>query len=354
MKPVENVSIGGYVFSLEDDACEVARKYLSELESFYMKVESGSEIMEGIEERMSELLLEQSGKGGVVTLPMVEIAIATLGRPEAIEEESKDASVSGEEPSARKEERDEDDFKVKRKLYRDPSSGKVAGVCSGLGAFFKVDATVFRILFVVLTLAGYGFFVRHGWFNTPSLFAPIVYAILWICMPIAKTVQQRDELHGEKGTVDAISARIQSAAKEVEEAANNVAKSDSAKAFWRLLALCIGIVFLVAGVSGVVSLGCVTIGDNFLSKTFFLNKFLEEVAREAPLALDMFSYPPLVAALAVVVVVPFIALIYAGILLLFDLKAPKWRPGLCLFVVWLIALTVLAVLCAMFFVRGSI
>ena len=347
MKPVENVSIGGYVFSLEDDACEVARKYLSELESFYMKVESGSEIMEGIEERMSELLLEQCGKGGVVTLQMVESAIATLGRPETIEEES---SSLGEE----EKEKVQDDFKVKRKLYRDPSNGKVAGVCAGLGTYFGVDVTVFRILFVVLTLAGCGFFVRHGWFNTPSLFAPIVYAILWICMPIAKTVQQRDELHGEKGTVDAISARIQSAAKEVEEAANNVAKSDSAKAFWRLLALCIGIVFLVAGVSGVVSLGCVTIGDNFLSKTFFLNKFLEEVAREAPLALDMFSYPPLVAALAVVVVVPFIALIYAGILLLFDLKAPKWRPGLCLFVVWLIALTVLAVLCAMFFVRGSI
>ena len=60
MKPVEYVSIGGYVFSLENDACEAAKQYLSELETFYSKVESGSEVMEGIEERMSELLLEQS------------------------------------------------------------------------------------------------------------------------------------------------------------------------------------------------------------------------------------------------------------------------------------------------------
>ena len=346
MKPVENVSIGGYVFNFEDDACMAAKTYLSELDSFYSKEVSGSEVMEGIEERMSELLLENCGKAGVVTLPMVEDVIATLGKPEAIEAET----VENNNPEPPKQE----EFKVKRKLYRDPANGKVAGVCSGLGAFFGVDATVFRILFVVLTLAGCGFFMRHGWLNTPSMFAPIVYAILWICMPQAKTVRQRDELHGEKGTVDAISARIQSAAKEVEEAANNVAKSDSAKAFWRLLALCIGIVFLVAGVSGVVSLGCVTIGDNFLSKTFFLNRFLEEVAQEAPLALDMFSYPPLVAALAVVVVIPFIALIYVGILLLFDLKAPKWRPGLCLFVIWLIALTVLAVFSVMFFARGTI
>lgn len=354
MKPVEYVSIGGYVFSLETDARESAGRYLSELESFYSKVESGSEVMEGIEERMSELLLEQSGRGGVVTLPMVETVIATLGKPEAIEEESKDAAAPGEESSARKEERNQDVFKVRRKLYRDPANGKVAGVCSGLGAYFGVDTTVFRIIFVVLTLAGTGLFFRHGWLNTSSLFAPIVYGILWICMPEAKTVRQRDELHGEKGTVDAISAKVRSAAGEVESAAQRVAKSDSARAFWRFLALCIGIAFLVAGVSGVVSLGCLTVGDNFLANTFFLNRLMEEMANKAPMLMDMLSYPPLVVAFAVTVVIPFIVLIYLGILLLFDLKAPSWRPGLCLFVIWLIAVTVLAVLSGMILAKGSL
>lgn len=353
MKPVEYVSIGGYVFGVEDDACVAAKEYLSELEAFYSKIESGSEVMEGIEERMSELLLEQCGKGGVVTLPMVESVIATLGKPEAIEEESKDDAFTRKDTSSRKEDRNPDDFRVKRKLYRDPANGKVAGVCSGLGAYFGVDSTAFRILFVILTLAGLGFF-RYGWLSTSSFFAPIVYAILWICMPEARTVRQRDELHGEKGTVDAISAKVRSAANEVENAANRVAKSDSARAFWRVLALCIGIAFLVAGVSGVVSLGCVTIGDNFLANTFFLNRLMENIANETPVLIDMLSYPPLVIALAVTIVVPFIALIYLGIMLLFDLKAPKWRPGLCLFVIWLIAVTVLAVLTVLFLAKGSL
>ena len=48
MKPVEYVSIGGYVFSLENDACEAAKQYLSELETFYSKVESGSEVAKGV------------------------------------------------------------------------------------------------------------------------------------------------------------------------------------------------------------------------------------------------------------------------------------------------------------------
>ena len=72
MKQVEYISIGGYVFSLEDSASRAAKEYLDQLEAFYSRKESGAEVMEGIEERMAELLLEKSGKGGVVTLAMVQ------------------------------------------------------------------------------------------------------------------------------------------------------------------------------------------------------------------------------------------------------------------------------------------
>ena len=87
MKQVEYVSIGGYVFSFEDDACASAKEYLAQLESFYSGKESGAEVMEGIEERMAELLIEKSGQGGVVSQRMVSDVIAVLGRPEAIEED---------------------------------------------------------------------------------------------------------------------------------------------------------------------------------------------------------------------------------------------------------------------------
>lgn len=96
MKQVEYVSIGGYVFSLEDSASHAAKEYLDQLEAFYSRKESGAEVMEGIEERMAELLLEKSGKGGVVTLAMVSDVISVLGRPETIEEETSDApDISG-------------------------------------------------------------------------------------------------------------------------------------------------------------------------------------------------------------------------------------------------------------------
>ena len=350
MKPVEHVSIGGYVFNLEEDACVAARNYLDELESFYSKVESGSEVMEGIEERMSELLLEKAGQGGVVTLPMVQSVMATLGRPEAIEEDTGSTETGAPEgPSAERKEE-----KVRKKLYRDPANGKVAGVCSGLGAYFGIDATLLRLLFVIFTLIGCGLFFGRGWAHFPDCFIPALYLILWICMPEAKTVSQRDELHGEKGTVDAISARVMSSVQEMGETADRVVHSDFWPGIWRIFEVCFGIILLVAGVAGVVSLGCLAIDGNFFSSSFFLNRFLEEIAENAYAVLDMLSYPPFVAALAVAVVLPFIGMIYGGVMLIFDLKAPKWHPGLCIFVIWLIALTVLAVLSAMMLVKGVI
>lgn len=183
MKPVENVSIGGYVFSLEDDALVVAREYLDELFGFYSKKESGAEVMEGIEERLSELLLEQKGDGGVVTLSMVESAIGTLGRPEAIEEESQgDPDADGLAGSGAGASEAGKESKVKKKLYRDPSQGKVAGVCGGLGTFFGVDPTMFRLLFTVLTLIRAGCFFSDGDLEFGYYCVPLFYAILWICM----------------------------------------------------------------------------------------------------------------------------------------------------------------------------
>lgn len=348
MKPVENVSIGGYVFVLEEDACEACRNYLSELEAFYSKSVNGLEIMEGIEERMCELLLENRGEGNVVTLQMVESAISTLGRPEAIEEESGESQSTAETGR---------ETRIKKKLYRDPSTGKLAGVCSGLGTFFGIDPTVLRLIFVILTLIPAGLFMNRGNLRIPDLSMPVVYMVLWICMPVARTVRQRDELRGESGTVDGISERVKNSIEEMGavagSVADTVAKSDSWKSILRIFALCIGVVMLVVGVAGISSMGFVSAKHGFLSKTYFLNRSLEELAMEAPGLYEMVSYPPFMVALVVSVVLPFIWFIYSGVMMMFDLKAPKWHPGLCIFVIWLIALTILASMGAISMIQGG-
>jgi phage shock protein PspC (stress-responsive transcriptional regulator) len=56
-----------------------------------------------------------------------------------------------------------------RKLYRSRSDRKLAGVCGGLAQYFNLDATLIRVLFVVLAvLGGSGL---------------VIYLLMWILVP---------------------------------------------------------------------------------------------------------------------------------------------------------------------------
>jgi hypothetical protein len=42
-------------------------------------------------------------------------------------------------------------------------------------------------------------------------------------------------------------------------------------------------------------------------------------------------------------VIGFFGMLFGGIMLTFDLKSPKWKPGLILFIAWLVSLLVTSV-----------
>lgn len=365
MKQVEYISIGGYVFSLEDSASRAAKEYLDQLEAFYSRKESGAEVMEGIEERMAELLLEKSGKGGVVTLAMVNDVISVLGRPETIEEETSDASTVGEqgrttssatgspvgepgrttdaEPAeaSRRSSRNSsrNDAKPRRRLYRDPANGKLAGVCSGLATYLNVDPAIFRILFVVLTLLGglnFRFWPLEPWIH---ISVPLVYIVLWICMPVVRTVRQRDELRGEGGTVDDISARVRNTPREEPRTRD----SQTWNNVGRIFSVIFGVFLLLVGVAGIAFLCSFWWGGEILGNSFFYNKFIEHIAIEAPEVLSFISVPLVMVSAILVVAIPLLIMLYGGVMLIFGLKSPKWHPGLILFVIWLIILVALSV-----------
>lgn len=43
-----------------------------------------------------------------------------------------------------------------KKLFRSRTDRKIAGVCGGLGAFFRIDSNILRILFVVAVFFSFG------------------------------------------------------------------------------------------------------------------------------------------------------------------------------------------------------
>ena len=164
MTEIEKVSIGGYAFTLEKAAAEEVGQYLKNLETHYLGKPGGKEIMEGIEERMAELLLERRGRNGVATMADIQSLIGILGRPERIEADDPEPSEAQAKPQ--------------KKLYRDLENKKIAGVCAGLGNYFNFDVVAIRIIFCVITLALFFTGVEEGvW----SLSGFAVYVILWSC-----------------------------------------------------------------------------------------------------------------------------------------------------------------------------
>ncbi len=333
MKEVEKVSIGGYAFTLEKDAAAEVERYLSGLEAHYLGQEGGREIMEGIEERMAELLIERCGKNGVVMVTDIRAVIDILGRPERIE-------ADDPEPESQQE-------KPRKKLYRDLENKQVAGVCAGLGNYFNFDVVAIRIIFSVITLALlFGGAKDGAW----SLLGFVAYAVLWLSMPPARTAQERWAMKGDAGTLEDVRRNVRRGVEEMGDAArrgireiDNAARSESGKEIGKVLLAVIGIILLLSGVSGLASVSVVGLkGTTLFSAP--LDRLLSEINENVPVLYDLISTPWVVVLLVLAVVLPLIGLIYGGVQMIFGFKPPKWRPGLVIFVVWLIVLVVLGVL----------
>jgi phage shock protein C len=56
-----------------------------------------------------------------------------------------------------------------RKLYRSQNQRMLAGVCGGLAEYFNVDATLIRVLFLVLAV-----------FGGTGL---VIYVVMWLIVP---------------------------------------------------------------------------------------------------------------------------------------------------------------------------
>ena len=376
MKQVERVSLGGYAFTLEDDAARLAEEYLGELEKYYDGRTGGGEILDGIEERMAELLTEKAGRDGVVSRPMIEEVIGVLGRPEDIEaaEEGDSPTKSANDGGKANDGENANDGarssfagstgeSPKRKLYRDLNDKVVAGVCSGLAAYFKQDVALFRILFVLFTVVFTFGFWRHGIGWRISMGAPTLYLILWICMPAAKTVRQRWEQRGEDGTLNSIQRSVEAGAKEFEAAVKSVGESKTWGEFANVLGKLIGIVMLIVGFAGLFT-GCLwgfgsgwfghRHGDGLFGLGRLYDRGVAELNFYAPHAAYALAQPGINILVMLVCFLPFLGILYSALQLLFGFKSPKWHPGLIIFILWLLCAVALGILIATGFISTEL
>jgi phage shock protein PspC (stress-responsive transcriptional regulator) len=203
MKKIININLGGYPFTIDIDAYERMESYFDSLERYFKEYESPHEIIFDIEVRMGELFRENIGVSAIVSIKDIEEVIKILGTPEDISKENPDNEDYNFNSSGREKRsyRDKNEYKVGKKLFRNPEDKIVAGVCSGLSNYFGIQEPIWiRLFFVVLTLSGMSI---------------LLYLVLMVLMPKAKTEADFKAMRGEPIDIDTI-------ARSIEDEVNNI------------------------------------------------------------------------------------------------------------------------------------
>ena len=261
MKKNININLFGTLYAIDEDACTLLENYLDNMRSYFAKRDGGDEIFDDIEHRVAEHLwsLKENGMTAI-DIDTVKQIISSIGNPDEMEsgveevadskiEETSDAETDSEDKEQSEGKAQSQSYSntsnntdsnttaeetiggkwINRVLhhvsthrfYRDGKDKIGGGVISGLCHYFGGgDIVVWRVGIVLFLLA---IFVLNQTFRyyliSPLLgflfFVPIIiYIVLWIVAPMARTTEERLSMTGKEVTPESISKAIIAEAEE--------------------------------------------------------------------------------------------------------------------------------------------
>lgn len=164
------ININGTIFHIEEDAYELLRSYMSEVKRHFAYSPDSDEIVTDIENRLAEMFSDRltiENKQVIILQDVQEITaqMGTVADFEITEEEAEYFPKMG------------------KKLFRDTEDRIIGGVCSGIGHYLEIEARWVRLFMLLIVLLGGS--------------GIMIYAILWIVMPPAKTRTDKMAMKGE-------------------------------------------------------------------------------------------------------------------------------------------------------------
>lgn len=176
MKDITRIHIAKIPYDIEVAAKKELESYIASLERY----SDDPNLLEDIEIRMTEILLSLgTDRDGIISSSDVKAIREQLGDPK---------EFIGEDTVEVPEDLDD---KPTRRLYRDTDTAVLGGVLSGIATYLGVNPLWIRIAFVILLFVSFGT-------------ASIVYLVLWLVMPAARTAAEKLQLAGRPVTLASI------------------------------------------------------------------------------------------------------------------------------------------------------
>ena len=359
MNKTVTTNIGGFIFHIDENAYDKLSQYLNTIKGYFKASEGRDEIIGDIEARIAEMFREKTGNTKeVINMKDVDEVIAVMGQPEAFADsgdaagEYTESTTSSAEATASR--------KRTRRIFRDPDDKIVGGVCSGISAYFDIDPIWMRLTFAV------SFFVFGSGF--------LLYLILMIIIPKAKTTAEKLEMRGESVNVHNIEKTIREEMDELKQRFNNLsgeAKEFTGRdgkvrtavhdffqflgSFFRLLFkaigkifgaffLIIGLLLLSVTIASLMGLPAyVTVSDLGAETRLSLNEIMYHFLGTRQLN----TWATISAAL--LICIPLLALVFAGVKIVFNIKKPNRYFGWIMSGLWTTGLIISIIVIAQVF-----
>ncbi|MGB5419814.1 PspC domain-containing protein [Algibacter sp.] len=207
MNKTVNINLAGIFFHIDEDAYLKLQRYLEAIKRSFTDSQGQSEIIADIEARIAELFTERvQHDKQVIRIKEVDDVISIMGQPE---DYLVDDEIFEDEPQSSYRSKSTSS----RKLFRDTDNSYIGGVSSGLSHYFGIDAIWIRLAWVLLIFgAGTGV---------------LLYILLWILVPEAKTTAEKITMTGEPVNISNIEKKIKDGLDQVTETVGDVAKNVS-------------------------------------------------------------------------------------------------------------------------------
>lgn len=314
------ININGIVFHIEEDAYEVLRSYMTSVKRHFAYSADSDEIVMDIENRLAEMFNERLAEQNkqVIVLQDVQDITARMG------------SVNDFDLQEEEEGYDSQYIKSERKLYRDVDDRVIGGVCAGIGHYFDMEAKWVRLItFLITLLWGTGL---------------IVYIILWIVLPKARTRAEKMAMKGEAINLQNFKKNFD---EELESLKHNVKPGlDKTGDFIREAGTHTGnflvkaLQIIVKIIGAIVIFACaLTLFSVVLGLLFALGFLNNGELDSFPFNIINPGYQsPLYFSAFILVIIPLIALILFGLRVIFDRKIAGRTTSFALLIIWLTGL----------------
>ena len=164
---------------------------------------------------MGELFQESMKGSSIISNKELDEVIQIMGTPEDFGAESVEDDYEPTEESRKNYTSRAKKKNSGKRLFRDGDDKVVAGLCSGIAAYFGVnDPLWIRIAFVILLFSG---------------LSPIIYILLWVIVPVARTSSEKLSMRGENINISNIAKTVEEEITELSKRISKIGKDLSSK-----------------------------------------------------------------------------------------------------------------------------